>query len=115
MYQIKNPPLSRCSLPTGERKRRSRLTQIVSGQRFLRGTLAPRLRRCGKPNCRCAHGQLHASLYIVQSQGGKPRQVCVPKEWEARLRQSVQGYQEIQQRLEELSEVEWQRLLDRQE
>jgi hypothetical protein len=112
---MKNAPLSRSSLPAGERKRRSRLTQIVSGQRFLRGTLAPRLRRCGKPNCRCAHGQLHASLYIVQSQGGKPRQVFVPKEREARIRQSVQGYQEIQQLLEELSEIEWQRLLDRKE
>ena len=115
LYQMKNLPLSRSSLPPGERKRRSRLTQIVSGQRFLRGTLAPRLRRCGKPNCRCAQGELHASLYLVQSQGGKPRQVFVPKEWEERIRQSVQGYQEVQQLLEELSQVEWQRLLDRKE
>jgi hypothetical protein len=112
---MKNLPLSRSGLPPGERKRRSRLTQIVSGQRFLRGTLAPRLRRCGKPNCRCAHGELHASLYLVQSQGGEPRQVFVPKEWEERIRQSVQGYQEIQHLLEELSEIEWQRLLDRKE
>jgi len=115
VYQVKNPPLSRARLPAGERKRRWRLTQIVSGQRFLRGTLAPHLRRCGKPNGRCAHGELHASLYLVQSQGGKPRQVFVPKEWEERICQSVQGYQEIQRLLEELSEVEWQRLLDRKE
>jgi len=115
IYQMRNPPLSRSRLPAGERKRRSRLTQIVSGQRFLRGTLAPRLRRCGKPKCRCARGELHASLYLVQSQGGKPRQVFVPKAWEERIRQSVQGYQEIQRLLEELSEVEWQRLLDRKE
>ncbi len=112
---MKSPPLSRSSLSASERKRRSRLTQIVSGQRFLRGTLAPRLRRCGKPNCRCARGELHLSLYIVQSRGGKPRQVFVPKEWEERIRQSVQGYQEIRQLLEELSEIEWQRLLDRKE
>ena len=39
----------------------------------------------------------------------------VPKEWEERIRQSVQGYQEIQQLLETVSEVEWQRLLDRKE
>ena len=112
---MRNAPISRSSLPAGERKRRSRLTQIVSGQRFLRGTLAPRLRRCGKPNCRCAHGELHASLYLVQSQRGKPRQVFVPKQWEERIRQGVQSYQEIQQRLEELSEIEWQRLLDPKE
>ncbi|MFZ0961763.1 MAG: DUF6788 family protein [Terriglobia bacterium] len=112
---MKSPPLSRSSLRAGERKRRSRLTQMIFGQRFIRGTLAPRLRRCGKPNCRCAHGELHASLYLVQSQRGKPRQVFVPQEWETRIRQSVQGYQEIQQLLEELSQIEWQRLLDRKE
>jgi hypothetical protein len=112
---MKNAPLSRSSLSASERSRRSRLAQIVSSQRFLRGTLAVRRRRCGKPNCRCARGELHLSLYLVQSRGGKPRQVFVPKEWEERIRQNVQGYQKIQQLLEELSEVEWQRLLDRRE
>jgi len=107
------PP--RSSVPAGERSRRSRLTQIAARQRFLRGTLAPRLRRCGKPNCRCARGELHLSLYLVQSHDGKPRQVFVPREWEERIRQGVRGYQEIQRLLEELSEIEWQRLLDRKE
>lgn len=112
---MKGASLSRSSLSAGERSRRSRLAQIVSGQRFLRGTLAVRRRRCGKPNCRCARGEEHVSLYLVQSRGGKPRQVFVPKAWEERIRHSVQGYQKIQQLLEELSEVEWQRLLQRRE
>jgi hypothetical protein len=112
---MKNTSWSRSSLSARERSRRSRLAQIVSRQPFLRGTLAVRRRRCGKANCRCADGELHGSLYLVQSRGGKPRQVFVPKEWEERIRQNVQGYQEIQQLLEELSEVEWQRLLDRRE
>jgi hypothetical protein len=115
MYQMKEAPLSRSTLSASERRRRSRLAQIVSSRRFLRGTLAPRLRPCGKPNCRCARGELHLALYLVQSHDGKPRPVFVPKEGAERIRQSVQGYQEIQQRLEELSEVEWQRLLDRKE
>jgi hypothetical protein len=115
MYQMKEAPLSRSTLSASERSRRSRLAQIVSSRRFLRGSLAPRLRQWGKPNCRCARGELHLSLYLVQSHDGKPRQVFVPKEWEERIRQSVQGYQEIQQLLEELSEVEWRRLLDRKE
>lgn len=53
------------SLSAGERKHRSRLTQIVSGQHFFRGTLA----RCGKLNCHCAHDELNLSLYVVQSRG----------------------------------------------
>lgn len=112
---MKTPPLSRSSLPARERSRRSRLAQIVSGQRFLRGTLSLRQHRCGKPNCHCARGELHLSLYLVQSQHGRPRQVFVPKEWEERIRQSVDGYQEIQHLLEELSEGEWQRLIQRKE
>jgi Family of unknown function (DUF6788) len=112
---VKTPLLSRSSLPAGERSRRSRLAQIVSGQRFLRGTLSLRQHRCGKTNCHCARGELHLSLYLVQSQHGKPRQVFVPKEWEERIRQSVNGYQEIQHLLEELSEREWQRLIQRKE
>jgi hypothetical protein len=112
---MKDAPLSRSSQSAGERARRSRLAQLVSSRRFLRGTLAPRLRRCGKPNCHCAQGEPHLSLYLVQSRGGKPRQLFVPKEWEERIRQGVQGYQEIQQLLEELSEIEWQHLLDRKE
>ena len=107
--------MSRASLPASERNRRSRLAQIVSGQRFLRGTLSLRRHRCGKPNCHCARGELHLSLYLVQSRDGKPRQVFVPKEWEERIRQSVDGYQEIQNLLEELSEGEWQRLIQRKE
>lgn len=112
---MKNALPPRSSLPAGQRSRRSRLTQIVSSQRFLRGTLAPRLRQCGKPNCRCARGQRHLSLYVVQSHDGRLRQVFVPKEWEERIRQSVRSYQQIQQLLEELSEIEWQQLLERKE
>lgn len=112
---MKNALLSRSNLPAGERSRRSRLAQLVSSRRFLRGTLAVRSRRCGKPNCHCAGGDPHLSLYLVQSRGGKPRQLFVPKEWEERIHQSVQGYQEIQHLLEELSEIEWQQLLDRKE
>lgn len=115
LCKMKMPPLSRSSFPAGERSRRSRLAQIVSGRRFLRGTLALRQHRCGKPNCHCARGELHLSLYLVQSRNGKPRQVFVPKQWEERIRHSVDGYHEIQQLLEELSEGEWQRLIQRKE
>jgi len=41
--------------------------------------LSERLGKCGKPNCRCTRGELHKSLYLVQSQGGRLRQICVPQ------------------------------------
>jgi hypothetical protein len=106
-----NPDLvPRSALAAAERDARSRLAQLVHDRWFLRGCLSPRRRPCGKPNCRCARGQLHASLYLVQSQRGKLRQLCLPRKWEPHVRQAVNHYREIQRLLEEISEREWQRL-----
>lgn len=107
--------MHRSSLSPCEPRRRSRLTQLIQGHPFLRGTLSVRSRPCGKPHCRCARGELHVSLYVVQSHGGKPRQVYVPREWEGRIRQAVENHQEIQALIEELSEREWKRLQERKE
>ena len=49
--------MQRTELSDRERRRRSRLAQIVHAARFLRGTLSVRSVRCGKPDCRCAHGE----------------------------------------------------------
>ena len=107
--------MTRFSFSAAERRRRSRLAQIAHARRFLRGTLSARRGRCGKPNCHCARGQLHASLYLVQSHAGKLRQIYVPKAWEERVRQAVENHQALQRLIEELSELEWKRLGDRKE
>ena len=107
--------MTRSSFSDSERRRRSRLAQIAHTQRFLRGTLSARRGRCGKPNCHCARGELHASWYLVQRQGGKLCQLCVPRAWEARLRQAVQNHREMQSLIEELSQQEWQRFRERKE
>jgi hypothetical protein len=107
--------LHRSHLPSFERRRRSRLVQIAHALRFLRGTLSVRRLRCGKPNCHCARGEAHTGLYLVQSQGGKARQLYVPRPWEARVREAVGNHREMQQLIEELSELEWKRLQQRKE
>ncbi len=98
-----------------ERRRRSRLAQIVHAARFLRGTLSLRNVRCGKPRCRCARGEPHACLYLVRRQGGKLRQLFVPRPWEERVRQAVENHQEMERLIEELSDLEWKRLKERKE
>jgi hypothetical protein len=75
--------------------------------------LSVRPRKCGKPNCRCARGELHSSLYLVQSHDGKPRQLCIPKLWEERVRQAVNDFQEMQRLIEEISELEWKRVREK--
>jgi len=105
--------MNRADLSPRERRFRSRLAQLAHDHWVLRGTLSVRTRRCGKPNCHCSQGELHASLYLVQSHDGKLRQVCIPKRWEDRVRQAVNDYQELQRLLEEVSELEWQRLREK--
>jgi len=102
--------LSRAELSAGERGLRSRLAQIVSGKRFLRGTLSERSSKCGKPNCRCATGEGHSSLYLVQTENGKVRQICVPKDLHDLVRKAIGEFQEMQGLLREVSELEWKRM-----
>jgi hypothetical protein len=106
-------PLNRAKLSATERNFRSRIAQLSSGQWFLRGTLSERSGKCGKPNCRCTRGELHRSLYLVQSQDGKLRQICVPKAWQERVRRAVHDYRQMQKLIEEVSELEWKRLQER--
>ena len=108
-----NSPVRRAKLSASERSFRSRMAQLASTRWFLRGTLSERAGTCGKPNCRCAQGELHRSVYLVQSQGGKLRQICVPQAWQARVRQAVNDYRQMQALLEEISELEWKRLKER--
>ena len=103
----------RAKLSAAERELRSRIAQLASNQWFLRGTLSGRAGKCCKPNCRCAKGELHESLYLVQSHDGKYHQNCVPKAWRERIRRGVKDYQEMQRLIEEVSELEWIRLKER--
>src|SRR5450755_2387892 len=106
--------LSRAELSATERGLRSRIAQIVSGERFLRGTLSERSSKCGKPNCRCADGDGHTSLYLVQSQAGKVRQICIPKALQDPVREAVGVYQEIRRLMDEVSALEWKRFQSRE-
>jgi hypothetical protein len=88
--------------------------QQASGlPRMIRGTVVTQRRRCGKPNCHCADGAHHPSLYLVQSQAGKVRQLCIPKALQHPVREAVGEFQELQRLLHEVSELEWKRFLAR--
>lgn len=106
-------PRAKMSIP--ERGFRSKLAQIVHQNGLMRGTLLVRKRVCGKASCRCAKGHLHESLYLVLSEGGRTRQLYVPREWEATVRQWVQSYQQARALLEEISRRHWDKVRQRQD
>ena len=105
--------MHRAQFSDHERRRRSRLAQIIHQARFLRGALSLRNIRCGKPGCRCTQGELHDCLYLVRRQGGKLRQLFVPRQWAGRIREAVKNHQKMERLIEQLSEFEWKRLKHR--
>lgn len=108
------PRIARSHMSPQERHLRSQLNQLLAGAGLLRGTLNPREKVCGKPNCRCARGEKHLCLYLVASEGGKPRQIFVPRSLEPQVRQWVASYQRLRELLEELSQLHWDKLSRRE-
>jgi hypothetical protein len=49
-------------------------------------------RKCGKPSCRCASGQLHESWVLTRKDAGKDRIFQVPDEERALIRNETAEY-----------------------
>jgi hypothetical protein len=107
--------IHRARMSPPERRVRSRLAQLVAQRGVLRGSLLVRRRVCGKPGCKCTRGQKHESLYLVISEGGRTRQLFVPKEWESRVRQWVEDYHRARQLTEEISRLYWDKVRKRRD
>lgn len=54
------------------------LHDFQARQPLLPGSLYTLRRRCGKPNCRCAEGQLHASTVLSYRGEQKPQTITPP-------------------------------------
>jgi len=96
-----------------ERRWRSRLAQIAAAGGLIRGTLLERYRACGNPNCRCARGQKHRAVYLMLSEGGRLRQLFIPKAYEQQVRQWVANHKELKGLLKQISEVYWNKVKQR--
>jgi hypothetical protein len=93
-----------------ERDSRSRIKPYISHKELLRGTLSIRERVCGKPNCKCQRGEKHVSLFLSKSTNGKVEQLYIPKEKEGLVRQWVKNYRDVQELLEKISSIYWEKL-----
>jgi len=72
------------------------LRQLQRIQPMVQGSFYLLRRKCGKPTCRCATGQLHASWVLTRSEAGKDRIYSVPKEQRAQVRQWALEYRRYQ-------------------
>jgi len=59
---------------------------------MVKGNVYELARKCGKPNCACARGELHRSMVLTWSHEGKPRLFSIPCERLADLRAKSEEY-----------------------
>jgi len=113
-YQFpKTPPTK---LSAAERQLRSRLSKLFhDGGGLMRATLSVREKVCGKSNCKCLRGEKHVALYLVSKQDKQVRQLFVPASFEARVRAWVDEYQRVQDLVEQISEMYWEKTRKREE
>lgn len=110
-----DPPISRGTMSVRERHLRSELAQLVSQKAILRGSLLVRRRPCGKAGCKCVRGEGHESLYLVITEGGRTRQLYVPRDWESRVRRWVENHRRVRRLMEEVSRIYWDRVRERRD
>lgn len=72
------------------------LRQLQRAEPMVQGSFYLLRRKCGKPNCRCAAGQLHASWVLTRSEGGKDHIDSVPQEQRAQVRRWAAEYRRYQ-------------------
>ena len=91
-----------------------RLSRLA--RRSLFGTLSETYRTCGRPGCRCHQGHKHGPHLYVSFRGpdGTTTGYYVPQALAEPMRQGVAAWQELQEGLRELAELNRQRLWARQ-
>jgi hypothetical protein len=75
---------------------RQALVSLQRSDPMVQGSFYLLRRKCGKPNCRCASGQLHASWVLSRSEQGKDRLYSIPKDQRASLRRWAGEYRRYQ-------------------
>jgi hypothetical protein len=90
---------------------------FFSDRPVIKGTVYELKRRCGKPGCKCARGELHARMVVSASEGGKTRLQVIPYGFLVEVQAKVRRYQELRRVRARLGEIyrEMLRVMDEME
>jgi hypothetical protein len=72
------------------------LRRLQRSEPMVQGSFYLLRRKCGKPNCRCARGELHPAYVLTRSEAGKDRLYPVPKAQRAEVRKWAAEYRRYQ-------------------
>ena len=78
---------------------------FFSDRPVIKGTAYELRRRCGKPGCKCAQGELHARMVVSASEKGKTRLRVIPRGFLVEVQQKVRRYQELRRARARLGEL----------
>ena len=104
------------SITKNQRTRDALLHQLPRlARRALFGSLSETYRTCGRPGCRCHQGHKHGPHLYVSFRGpdGTTTGYYVPQHLAEAMREGVAAWQELQQVLRQLAELNRQRLWER--
>jgi hypothetical protein len=96
---------------------RGRLIRGLGALReMLPGSFIERSRKCGKPNCRCADGQLlHREFLLSVVFDGKPQTVHLPAELVEEVRLKVEMRQRFEEAAGKIAHLNLRRFLRQKE
>lgn len=73
------------------------LESFLGRDPLLPGSLYTLRRRCGKPSCRCAEGELHASTVLSYRGQGRPQNITPPADRVEEVRKLTDEYRRFRQ------------------
>lgn len=71
----------------------------------IRGTVYELKRKCGKPGCKCAQGELHTRMVVSASEQGKTKLQVIPAGSLSEVQAKVRRYQDIRRVRARLGEI----------
>lgn len=98
-------PYKSMTTDTLKARRQEILDSMPDPAHVMRASLITRSIKCGKPNCRCANGEGHKSLYLSSYYNGKTYLDSVPKAYKDSVSQCIKDYEDITALLTELSSI----------
>jgi hypothetical protein len=78
---------------------------LFSDRPVIKGTVYELKRKCGKPGCKCAQGELHTSMVVSASEGGKTRLQVIAQGSLVEVQTKVRRYQELRRVRARLGEI----------
>jgi hypothetical protein len=77
----------------------------LSDKPVIKGSVYELKRKCGKPGCKCAQGELHSRMVVSASERGKTRLRVIPHGLLVDVQTKVRRYQELRRVRVRLIEV----------